>query len=146
MKNSIQFILLLICVIVFTSFMLITDNEKRSTANDYVKTNVIKVSLDASGTGLILDDGKSKGGNITTEVSKKSIIKWKLVPNSGISSLDSIASKNGVDVFEAKPKKNKDNELIGDISDVPSGTVEEYGIYFTINGVTYMHDPKIQIR
>lgn len=145
MKFSIQFVLL-ISFFVFTSFMLKNHEKTNTTFGKNVFREVIKVSLNAEGTGLVLDDGNSKGPDITTKVSKNTRIKWKLETNSGITSLDSIISKNGVNVFITTPKKNSDGDLIGDVGDVAEGTIEEYGIYYTINGVSYMHDPKIEIR
>jgi len=126
-----------------TSFV---NSDDRNLMDNNVFTEVIKVSLNQEGTGLILDDGNSKGANITTKVSKNSKIIWKLEPNSGITSLDSLVSKNGVNVFITKPKKNGNGDLLGEVGDVAVGTIEEYGIYYTIDGVSYMHDPKIQIH
>lgn len=142
MKYSIQLILVL-SLLFLTSFV---NSEDQKLKNNNVFTEVIKVSLNEEGTGLILDDGNSKGGNITTKVSKNSKIRWKLEPNSGITSLDSLVSKNGVNVFVTKPKKNGSGDLLGEVGDLAVGTIEEYGIYYTINGVSYMHDPKIQIH
>lgn len=111
-----------------------------------VSTRVIRVSLDSLGTGLILYDGINRGPNITTKVSKKEIVKWKLENNSRIKSLDSIVLKKGVNIFEAKPVKN-DGDLIGTVGDFPSGTEEEYGIYFTTeDNKSRMHDPVIQVH
>jgi len=142
MKYSIQLILVL-SLLFLTSFV---NSDDRNLMDNNVFTEVIKVSLNQEGTGLILDDGNSKGANITTKVSKNSKIIWKLEPNSGITSLDSLVSKNGVNVFITKPKKNGNGDLLGEVGDVAVGTIEEYGIYYTIDGVSYMHDPKIQIH
>lgn len=142
MKYSIQLILVL-SLLFLTSFV---NSDDRNLMDNSVFTEVIKVSLNQEGTGLILDDGNSKGANITTKVSKNSKIIWKLEPNSGITSLDSLVSKNGVNVFITKPKKNGNGDLLGEVGDVAVGTIEEYGIYYTIDGVSYMHDPKIQIH
>lgn len=145
MKHSIQFVVVL-SLMFFTSFVPREGYERKNKDVDNVFREVIKVSLNQDGTGLILDDGNSKGPDITTKVSKNTRIKWKLVSDSGITSLDSIVSKNGVNVFITSPKKNSDGDLVGDVGDVTEGTIEEYGIYYTINGVSNMHDPKIQIR
>jgi hypothetical protein len=142
MKYSIQLILVL-SLLFLTSFV---NSDDRNLMDNNVFTEVIKVSLNQEGTGLILDDGNSKGANITTKVSKNSKIIWKLEPNSGITSLDSLVSKNGVNVFITKPKKNGTGDLLGEVGDVAVGTIEEYGIYYTIDGASYMHDPKIQIH
>lgn len=128
------------------AFMMHNDSAtNRKTAAQYA-TQIIKVSLDPSGNGLILDDGKTKGPNINTKVAKKTRIKWELDNQSRITSLDSIVSKNGVDLFEMKPTKDNNNGLIGRVGDFPSGTEEEYGIWYTIDGASYMHDPKIQVH
>ncbi|MGL5112782.1 MAG: hypothetical protein ACRC6O_09100 [Flavobacterium sp.] len=133
-------------IVVSFAFVMHNHSDKNGKGATNYATQVIRVSLDPSGNGLILDDGKNKGGNITTKVNKKTVIKWRLDNQSGITSLDSIVSKNGVDLFDMKPSKENDKLLTGRIGDFPSGTEEEYGIWYSVDGVSYMHDPKIQIH
>jgi len=108
-------------------------------------TTVITVRLDDSGNGLQLDDGQSQGPHITTRVRRRDVIKWKLIPNSGIDSLDEIQSK-GVSVFVSRPSRQPDGSLTGTIADLPDDSEEDYGILYSINNVSYVHDPKIQIH
>lgn len=138
--------IVLVCLVAIT-FGFKFENNKRGTKEikSNFKTQVIRVRLDSLGTGLILDDGVSKGGKITTKVASKEIVKWKLDTDSGIESLDSIKVKT-TDIFSIKPSKQTDGTLTGTVGEFPSGTQEEYGIYFTVNGTTLYHDPIIQIH
>jgi hypothetical protein len=108
-------------------------------------TRVITIQLDEAGTGLILNDGQSNGPNINTLVSVGDVIKWKLIPNAGIESLDSIKEKN-INIFSIIPSKQSDGSLTGTVGDYPVGTSESYGIYYKVNGVTLYHDPVIQVH
>lgn len=138
--------LLVAGIAVSFAFMLQKHSDESTNESNNFATQVIKVSLDPSGKGLILDDGNNVGGNITTKVHKKTVVKWKLVNNSGITSLDSIVSKNGVDLFETRPTTDSEKGLVGKVGDFTSGSEEEYGIWYTIDGVSYMHDPVIQVH
>jgi|GEM_PF-6253873 len=108
-------------------------------------TTVITIRLDNSGSGLQLDDGQSQGPHIITRVKRRDVIKWKLIPNAGVDSLDEIQSK-GFSVFEVRPSRQPDGSLTGTIADFPDGSEEDYGIRYSINNVSYVHDPKIQIH
>ena len=108
-------------------------------------TTVITIRLDDSGNGLQLDDGQSQGPHITTRVKRRDVIKWKLIPNAGIDSLDEIQSK-GFSVFEVRPSIQPDGSLTATIADLPDGSEEDYGIMYSINNSSYVHDPKIQIH
>jgi hypothetical protein len=144
MKFSLSMIL--VCLIAFTFGFKDDQKPKYSNEiNEYNKPIVITISLDSSGEGLILDDGENKGGKITTKVYKKQIVRWELEKKSGIESLDDIYTKSG-NVFEIKPSKGSDNKISGTIGDFPSGTEEEYGIRYTVNGQAKDFDPKIQIH
>ena len=144
MKFSVSVVLICLIAILF-GFKEDQKLKYSKEVKEYEKPMVIKVSLDDSGEGLILDDGESKGGKITTKVYKKQIVKWELEKNSGIESLDEIIEKSG-NVFEIKPVKGSDGKISGTIGDFPSGTQEEYGIRYTVNGVTKDFDPVIQIH
>lgn len=74
-----------------------------------------------------------------------SVVKWKLVPNSDIESLDAIKEKD-INIFSIRPGKQPDGSLQGIVGFYPNGTTESYGVYFTVNGKQYMHDPKIIIN
>lgn len=108
-------------------------------------TLVITVRLEDSGSGLILNDGQSNGPDITSRVAKKSTIKWKLIPNSGIDALIDIQIKD-FNLFEQAPSVQPDGSLSGDIGDFPEGTTANYGIVYSVNGTQQVHDPKILIR
>ena len=109
-------------------------------------TIVIQVSLNASGTGLILNDGQSNGPDITTNVKNGDIVKWKLIPNSGIASIDAIHDTS-TDVFNPDPAPQVGNSGIwqGTIS-ASAGNSETYCIYYTVGTTQYNQDPKIQVN
>jgi len=134
-------------LLLFLILLLITATSS-STLNDFTKsTRVITIKLDEAGTGLILHDGLSNGPNIRTIVSPGDVIIWKLIPNQGIDSLDGIQVKeDNVSIFTAGIVRRRDGSLIGTIGDFPPGTAESYGINYSINGVSYFHDPVIQIH
>lgn len=94
-------------------------------------TQVIFIKLDETGKGLLFDDGKNKGGNITTLVSVGSVVKWKLVPNSDIESLDAIKEKD-INIFSIRPGKQPDGSLQGIVGFYPNGTTESYGVYILL--------------
>jgi hypothetical protein len=107
-------------------------------------TIVITIRLDGSGPGITLSDGVSNGPNITTTVNNGDTVKWKLIPNSGINSLDGI-DDTGADVFNPDPTENPDGSWQGTVSAAP-GTLETYLVEYTINGIQYNHDPSIQVH
>lgn len=107
-------------------------------------TTVIQIRLNATGNGLLLNDGQSNGANITTNVKTGDTVKWKLIPNSGISSLDAI-NDTSTDVFNPDPAKQPDGSWQGVVSAV-AGNSETYCIFFTAAGIAYTHDPKIQVN
>jgi type II secretory pathway pseudopilin PulG len=107
-------------------------------------TIVIQIRLNASGTGLLLDDGQSNGADITTNVNNGDIVKWKLIPNSGITSIDNIVDTS-TDVFSPDPAPQPGGFWQGTVS-ASAGSSETYCIYFTAAGVSYTHDPKIQVN
>lgn len=107
-------------------------------------TIVIRIQLDGSGPGITLNDGVSNGPNITTEVQNGDIVKWKLVPNSGITSLDGINDEQN-DVFNPDPTENPDGSWEGTVC-ATVGATETYLVEYTFNGVQYNHDPQIQIH
>ena len=107
-------------------------------------TIVIQVRLNPNGNGLLLNDGHSNGADITTNVRNGDTVKWKLIPNSGISSLDSI-DDTSTDVFNPDPSKQPDGSLQGVVSASP-GQLETYCIIYSIGGVSQSHDPKILVN
>jgi len=107
-------------------------------------TIVIRIELDGNGPGIILNDGVSNGPNITTQTQVGDIVKWKLIPNSGIDSLDGINDEEG-DVFNPDPTENPDGSWQGTVT-APVGTIETYLVEYTIDGVQYDHDPVIQVH
>jgi hypothetical protein len=107
-------------------------------------TIVITIRLDGAGPGITLNDGVSNGPDIRTFVNNGDIIKWKLIPNSGITSLDDI-NDTGADIFNPNPTPQRDGSLQGTISAAP-GALETYLVVYTLNGVKYNHDPSIQVH
>lgn len=107
-------------------------------------TIVIQIRLDGAGPGITLDDGQSNGNDITTNVKNGDIVKWKLIPNSGITSLDGI-NDTSTDVFNPDPTVQPDGSYQGTVCSTP-GQSETYLVEYTFNGVQYNHDPKIQVN
>ncbi|TDD95264.1 hypothetical protein [Flavobacterium cellulosilyticum] len=134
--------------LILFSILLAFTATSSSTLNEFTKsTRVITIKLDEAGTGLILHDGLSNGPNIRTIVSAGDVIIWKLIPNQGIDSLVGIQVKeDNVSIFTADIVRRRDGSLIGTIGDFLPGTAESYGINYSINGVSYYHDPVIQIH
>lgn len=134
-------------LLLFSIILLITTTSS-STLNKVAKsTRVITIKLDEAGTGLFLHDGQSNGPNIKTIVSSGDIIIWKLIPNTGIQSIDGIQVKeDNVNIFPSEIVRRPDGSLKGTVGDFPPGTAESYGILYTINGVSHYHDPVIQVH
>ena len=107
-------------------------------------TTVIQVRLNEAGTGLMLDDGHSNGPDITTHVKKADTVKWNLIPNSGITSLDAIQEIDG-NVFTPDPTQQPDGSWQGVVSG-NAGDSEIYCIHYTAGGIAYTQDPKIQVN
>ncbi|WP_395051433.1 hypothetical protein [Flavobacterium sp.] len=107
-------------------------------------TIVITIRLDGAGPGIILNDGVSNGSDITTHVKNGDTVKWKLIANSGITSLDGI-DDTSTDVFNPDPSIQPDGSYQGTVSSTP-GQVETYNVKYTFNGVQYPHDPSIQVH
>ena len=105
---------------------------------------VIQVSLDGKGPGIILNDGRNSGSDITTIVRNNDTVQWKLTANSGITSLDGIKDSS-TDVFNPDPSRQRDGSWQGTVSSSP-GREETYLVEYTINGVKYNQDPKIQVN
>ena len=105
---------------------------------------VIQVSLDGRGPGILLNDGRNRGGNITTMVRNNDTVQWKLVANSGITSLDGI-NDTSTDVFNPNPTLQRDGSWLGTVRSSP-GKEEAYLVEYTFNGVKYNRDPKIQVN
>jgi hypothetical protein len=107
-------------------------------------TIVIRIQLEGNGPGIILNDGVSNGPNIITMAQNDDVIKWKLIPNSGIDSLDGINDKSG-NVFCPNPSKNQDGSWQGVVK-APEGAIENYLVEYTFHGVQYNHDPQVQVH
>ncbi|WP_395045329.1 hypothetical protein [Flavobacterium sp.] len=107
-------------------------------------TTVITIRLDGNGPGIILNDGQSNGSDITTNVQNGDTVKWKLLPNSGISSLNGINDLT-TDVFNPDPTKQPDGSYQGTVA-ATAGQEESYNVLYTIAGVKYYHDPKIHVN
>ena len=105
---------------------------------------VIQIRLDGAGPGISLNDGQSNGPNITTNVNNGDTVKWKLIPNSGITSLDGI-NDTSTDVFNPDPSPQPDGSYQGTVC-ATAGQAETYLVEYTFNGVQYNHDPKIQVN
>jgi len=105
---------------------------------------VIQVRLDGRGPGIILDDGRSSGRDITTVVKNNDTVQWKLSANSGITSLNGIKDSS-TNVFDPNPTRQSDGSWLGTVKSSP-GKVESYLVEYTFKGNKYNNDPKIQVN
>ena len=94
--------------------------------------------------GLLFDDNKTKGPDITTLVSKDDEVKFKAKNNSGISAIDGIIDNSNVQLFSTLPTAA--NNWKGTIGDFPPNTEESYTVSVTISDGTCSQDPKLKMR
>ncbi len=83
---------------------------------------------------------------LTTDVKQGDTVTWKFTGD--IQSIDGIVYKNGansVNLFSTQPAKNADGSWSGVIgASAPDLAIEKYDIHYTLNGVKYIEDPRIQ--
>ncbi|GGD85710.1 hypothetical protein [Planktosalinus lacus] len=114
-----------------------------------------KVTITISATSAVpypptISDGVNVGStqteddNLTTSVQSGNVVVFQKAGDVG--AISNIYETGGSNVFKKLPAIQSDGTWKGEIGAFPAGTIETYGITYTVDNVTYNQDPKIMIN
>lgn len=94
--------------------------------------------------GVHVASTQTDDDNLTTSVKSGYIVVFKKAGDVG--GITGIYETGGSNVFSTIPTLQPDGTWKGVIGSFPQGTIESYGISYTVGAITYNQDPKIRIN